>query len=111
MAISFINNAEAAEVFSVIDKKPEGRIEINGAGLLNADFIIGGVLIPSSCVDNISDAEQHLSYCSELASAIPFPGSYKGIINNLDQFAFFVNHAVTAISPPPPINSSMSGIS
>lgn len=97
-------DASAAVVNSVLNDS-EGlppKIIVLGDSLAGASFTLAGVDIPPSCINDISNAEQHIGYCTESASAVPAPGSYKLVINGTTEFSIYFEQAIVVPAPPPP---------
>ncbi|MGR9036764.1 MAG: hypothetical protein ACU83O_09265 [Gammaproteobacteria bacterium] len=94
----------ATTVHSVIieyDGMPP-KIVVLGDELLNAAFTLGGVSIPSSCILFNSTTEQHIDFCTEVGTAVPFEGSFKLEINSALEFSVYAEKAINAPAPPPP---------
>lgn len=102
----FASTETVAGINSVlIDRESaSSKIIVLGVGLAGASFRLAGVVIPFTCIDNISDTEQHIGFCTEAASAIPNPGSYNLLINGVDVFSIYAERAIIA-PPPPPLSS------
>jgi hypothetical protein len=98
------NDAAAAIIDSVLidDEGTTPKVIVLGAGLASADLKLGVVDIPASCINDISDTEQHIAYCTESALAIPGPGSYKLLINGVTEFSIYAERAIVTPAPPPP---------
>jgi len=78
------------------------KIIVTGTGLASAGFKLAGVDIPASCINDISDSEQHIAYCAESALAVPGPGSYKLLINGTTEFSIYAEQAIVTPAPPTP---------
>ena len=103
----FVSTQAMSDINSVlVDRESSpSKIIVLGTGLNNAEFKLAGVLIPSSCIDNLSDTEQHILLCAEAASAVPDSGSYNLQINGVETFSLYAVQAIIAL-PPPPVSST-----
>ncbi|MGR9108404.1 MAG: hypothetical protein ACU843_15910, partial [Gammaproteobacteria bacterium] len=117
VSIMGIEGAAAVTVDSVlILEDPQPQIVVLGTDLLNAEFTLNGVLIPSSCITLNSATEQHIDFCSEVASAVPGEGSYKLEVNSSLAFSVYAEQAINTPAPPapPPVDNNcacVTGIS
>jgi hypothetical protein len=104
LSLSVPTVAAAAVVDSVLNDSTGAppKVVILGSGLAGAAFRLAGIDIPPSCINDISDAEQHIGYCTESASAVPGPGSYNLVINGSTEFSIYFEQAIVAPAPPPP---------
>lgn len=102
MSIFGIEVAPASTVNSVLIDETSSEIVVLGTDLLDADFALNNVLIPSSCITLNSTTEQHIDFCSEVASAVPGEGSYKLEVNSSLEFSVYAEQAINAPAPPPP---------
>ncbi len=103
----FVSTQAASDINSVLldyDTSP-AKIIVLGTGLNNAEFTLAGILIPSTCIENVSDTEQHILSCSETASAIPEQGSYNLLVNGVELFSIFAENGFIA-TPPPPVSTT-----
>lgn len=100
-----VSTDAVSEIHSVLidTSSSQGKIIILGSGLNNAQFELGGIPIPSSCINNLSDSEQQISFCAETATAIPNPGSYNLTINGIERFSIYSEQGIVA-APPPPVS-------
>ena len=83
LTLSGAAEAATAVVDSVLNDSAGAppKVVILGNGLAGAIFRLAGTDIPASCINDVSNAEQHIGYCTESASAVPGPGSYNLVIN------------------------------
>lgn len=103
----FVSTQALSDINSVLldyENSP-AKIIVLGTGLNNAEFTLAGILIPSSCVDNVSDTEQHILSCSETASAIPEQGSYNLLVNGVELFSIYAENGIISV-PTPPVSST-----
>lgn len=103
----FVSTQAMSDIKSVLvdrENLPE-KIIVLGTGLSDAGFELADVAIPSSCINNLSDTEQHILFCDETASAVPVLGSYNLKINNAEIFSVYFEQAIIAL-PPPPVSSA-----
>jgi hypothetical protein len=91
-----VTNSSAATINSVLNDSTgtSPKIIVLGTDLLGVSFKLAGIDIPASCIDNVSDTEQHIGYCSESALAVPEQGSYKLFINETIQFDIYFDQAI-----------------
>jgi len=99
----FVCTQAVSDINSVlIDRESSpSKIIVLGSGLNNAEFELAGILIPSSCIANISDTEQHILFCAETASAVPGSGSYNLLINSVEIFSIYAEKGIVSLPPPP----------
>ena len=97
-------DAAAAVINSVLNDSAgtPPKIIVSGTGLASADFKLAGIDIPASCINDVSDTEQHIGYCTEAALAVPGPGSYKLLINGITEFTVYTEQAIVTPAPPTP---------
>jgi len=103
-ALTFFVSTQAVSAINSVLMDRESfpsKIIVLGTGLINAEFKLAGILIPSSCIDNISDTEQHILFCTETASAVSVAGSYNLQINGVETFSIYVERAIIALPPAP----------
>ena len=101
----FGTTAEAAAVIDSVLNDSVGtppKIIVLGTDLAGASFKLAGIVIPDSCITDVSGTEQHIGYCAESASAVPGPGSYKLLINGTTEFTIYAEQAIVVPAPPPP---------
>lgn len=104
LTLSGTASAAPAVVDSVLNDSVGAppKVVILGNGLAGATFRLAGTDIPASCINDVSDAEQHIGYCTESASAVAGPGSYNLVINGTTEFSIYFEQAIVAPAPPPP---------
>jgi hypothetical protein len=106
LMLSLFGVAEAATaaVDSVLNDSAGAppKVVVLGSGLSGATFRLAGTDIPASCINDVSDAKQHIGYCTEAASAVQGPGSYNLVINGLTEFSIYFEQAIVAPAPPTP---------
>jgi hypothetical protein len=106
LMLSLFGVAEAATaaVDSVLNDRAGAppKVVVLGSGLSGATFRLAGTDIPASCINDVSDAKQHIGYCTEAASAVQGPGSYNLVINGLTEFSIYFEQAIVAPAPPTP---------
>lgn len=99
-----VAEAATAAVDSVLNDSAGAppKVVVLGSGLSGATFRLAGTDIPASCINDVSDAKQHIGYCTEAASAVQGPGSYNLVINGLTEFSIYFEQAIVAPAPPTP---------
>lgn len=99
-----VTDAAAAIVDSVLNDSAgtPPKLIVLGSDLASAEFVLAGIDIPASCVNDVSSTEQHIGYCAETALAVPGPGSYKLIINGTTELGIYLEQAIVPTAPPPP---------